>query len=358
MVNAPSLLYLPGRAPFDLYDRERRHGIKLYVKRVFIMDDAEQLMPQYLRFVRGVIDSSDLPLNVSREILQHSKEIDGIKAGSVKKVLGLLEDMADNEPEKYANFWKEFGRVLKEGPGEDFANKEKIAGLLRFASTNADTDEEVVSLKDYIGRMKDGQDKIYYVTADSFAAAKHSPHLEIFRKKGIEVLLLSDRVDEWLMSSLTEFDGKKLQSVAKGDLDLGKLEDEAEKEAQKQAEDAFKDLVERVKTTLGEDKVREVRVTHRLTDSPACLVTGEHDMSANLERLLKAAGQKAPSTKPILEINPQHSLVERLKAEADDGKFSDWVHLLFEQALLAEGGQLEDPASFVRRLNGLLALLK
>jgi molecular chaperone HtpG len=353
-----SLLYVPGRAPFDLYDRDRRHGIKLYVKRVFIMDDAEQLMPQYLRFVRGVIDSADLPLNVSREILQASREIDGIKAGSVKKVLGLLEDMAENDAEKYQTFWKEFGRVLKEGPGEDFGNKEKIAGLLRFASTHADTDEEVVSLKDYIGRMKEGQDKIYYVTADSFAAAKHSPHLEIFRKKGIEVLLLSDRVDEWLMSSLTEFDGKKLQSVAKGDLDLGSLEDEAEKEEQKQAEDAFKDLVDRIKTTLGEEKVREVRVTHRLTDSPACLVTGEHDMSANLERLLKAAGQKSPNTKPILEINPQHALVSRLKDEGDEGRFADWANLLFEQALLAEGGQLEDPASFVRRLNGLLALLK
>ncbi|MEZ0246412.1 MAG: molecular chaperone HtpG [Methylophilaceae bacterium] len=352
-----SLLYIPGRAPFDLYDRERRHGIKLYVKRVFIMDDAEQLMPQYLRFVRGVIDSADLPLNVSREILQHSKEIDGIKAGSVKKVLGLLEDMAENDQEKYATFWKEFGRVLKEGPGEDFGNKEKIAGLLRFASTHADTDEENVSLKDYIARMKDGQEHIYYVTADSFAAAQHSPHLEIFRKKGIEVLLLSDRVDEWLVSGLTEFEGKKLQSVAKGDLDLGSLEDEAEKEAQKQAEDEFKELVEKIKSTLGDDKVKEVRVTHRLTDSPACIVTGENDMSANLERLLKAAGQNAPSTKPILEINPQHSLVTRLKGESDDARFADWAHLLFDQALLAEGGQLEDPASFVKRLNSLLALM-
>jgi molecular chaperone HtpG len=352
-----SLLYIPGRAPFDLYDRERRHGIKLYVKRVFIMDDAEQLMPQYLRFVRGVIDSADLPLNVSREILQHSKEIDGIKAGSVKKVLGLLEDMAENDQEKYATFWKEFGRVLKEGPGEDFGNKEKIAGLLRFASTHADTDEETVSLKDYIARMKEGQEHIYYVTADSFAAAKHSPHLEIFRKKGIEVLLLSDRVDEWLVSGLTEFEGKKLQSVAKGDLDLGSLEDEAEKEAQKQAEDEFKDLVEKIKSTLGEDKVKEVRVTHRLTDSPACIVTGENDMSANLERLLKAAGQNAPSTKPVLEINPQHSLVTRLKGESDDARFADWANLLFDQALLAEGGQLEDPASFVKRLNSLLSLM-
>lgn len=352
-----SLLYIPGRAPFDLYDRDRRHGIKLYVKRVFIMDDAEQLMPQYLRFVRGVIDSADLPLNVSREILQHSKEIDGIKAGSVKKVLGLLEDMAENEPEKYATFWKEFGRVLKEGPGEDFGNREKIASLLRFASTHADTDEENVSLKDYIARMKDGQEAIYYVTADSFAAAQHSPHLEIFRKKGIEVLLLSDRVDEWLMGSLTEFEGKKLQSVAKGDLDLGKLEDEADKEAQKQAEDEFKDLVEKVKTTLGEERVREVRVTHRLTDSPACIVTGEHDMSANLERLLKAAGQKGTGAKPILEINPQHALVTRLKSETDETRFADWANLLFDQALLAEGGQLDDPASFVKRLNSLLALM-
>ncbi|HEY8119356.1 MAG TPA: molecular chaperone HtpG [Methylophilaceae bacterium] len=349
-----SLLYLPGRAPFDLYDRDHRHGIKLYVKRVFIMDDAEKLMPQYLRFVRGVIDSADLPLNVSREILQHSKDIDAIKAGSVKKVLGLLEDMAENEPEKYASFWKEFGRVLKEGPGEDFANKDKIAGLLRFASTNLDTEEQVVSLKQYIERMKDGQEAIYYITADSFAASQHSPHLEIFRKKDIEVLLLSDRVDEWLLGSLTEFDGKKLQSVAKGDLDLGKLEDEAEKEQQKKVEDEFKSLVERIQSTLAE-AVKEVRVTHRLTDSPACLVSGEHDMSGNLERLLKAAGQKTPATKPVLEINPQHAIVKRLNGEGDESRFADWAHLLFDQALLAEGGQLEDPASFVRRMNSLLA---
>ena len=353
-----SLLYLPSRAPFDLYDRERRHGIKLYVKRVFIMDDAEQLMPQYLRFVRGVIDSADLPLNISREILQASRDIDAIKAGSVKKVLGLLEDLAENQPEKYATFWKEFGRVMKEGPSEDSANREKIAGLLRFASTHHDTEEQTVSLKDYISRMKDGQEKIYFVTADSFAAAKHSPHLEIFRKKGIEVLLLADRVDEWLMSSLTEFEGKKLQSVAKGDLDLGNLEDEAEKAEQKKAEDEYKELVEKIKTTLGEGKVSDVRVTHRLTDSPACLVVGEQDLSANLERMLKAAGQAAPASHPTLEINPQHALLARLKAETDETRFSDWAHLLFEQALLAEGGQLEDPASFVRRLNGLLALLK
>ncbi len=351
-----SLLYVPSHAPFDLYDRDHRHGIKLYVRRVFIMDDAEQLMPQYLRFVRGVIDSSDLPLNVSREILQHSRDIDSIRAGSVKKVLGLLEGLAENEPEKYAGFWKEFGRVLKEGPGEDFANKERIAALLRFASTHTDSDAQIVSLKDYVSRMKEGQTAIYYISADSFSAAKNSPHLEIFRKKGIEVLLLSDRVDEWLTGNLTEFDGKPLRSVAKGGLDLGALEDEAEKTAQKEAEDSMRPLVERIKATLGE-RVKDVRVTHRLTDSPACLVTGEGDMSANLERLLKAAGQSAPTVKPTLEINPEHALVARLNSESDEARFADWANLLFEQALLAEGGQLDDPASFVRRLNGLLAML-
>ncbi len=349
-----SLLYIPAKAPFDLYDRERRHGIKLYVKRVFIMEDAEKLMPQYLRFVRGVIDSADLPLNVSREILQHSKDIDAIKAGSVKKVLGLLEDLAENRPEDYQKFWNEFGRVLKEGPGEDFGNKEKIAGLLRFASTHLDSEEQVVSFKDYVSRMKEGQDKIYYITADSFAAAKHSPHLEIFRKKGIEVLLMSDRVDEWLLGSLTEFDGKPLQSVAKGDLDLGKLEDEAEKEQQKKVEDEYKPLVEKIQAALG-DKVKEVRVTHRLTDSPACLVAGEHDLSGNLERLLKAAGQKTPDSKPVLEINPGHRLLELLRQENEGTRFDDLVHVLFDQALLAEGGQLDDPASFVKRMNSLLA---
>ena len=348
-----SLLYVPSKAPFDLYDRERSHGIKLYVKRVFILEDAEKLMPQYLRFVRGVIDSADLPLNVSREILQHSKDIDAIKAASVKKVLGLLEDFAENKSEQYQAFWGEFGRVLKEGPGEDFANKEKIAGLLRFASTHLDTEAQLVGFKDYIARMKDGQEAIYYITADSFAAAQHSPHLEIFRKKGIEVLLLSDRVDEWMLGGLTEFDGKKLQSIAKGDLDLGKLEDEAEKEAKKQVEDAAKDLIEKVKATLGE-QVKEVRVTHRLTDSPACLVAGQNDLSGNLERMLKAAGQKTPESKPTLEINPTHGLVERLKSEKDDAKFNDLAHLLFDQALLAEGGQLNDPASFVKRINSLL----
>ncbi|HQN65718.1 MAG TPA: molecular chaperone HtpG [Methylophilus sp.] len=348
-----SLLYVPGKAPFDLYDREQRHGIKLYVKRVFIMEDAEKLMPHYLRFVRGVIDSADLPLNVSREILQHSKDIESIKSASTKRVLDLLEDMATNKPEDYQNFWDQFGRVLKEGPPEDFANKDKIAGLLRFASTHADNGTQNVSFKDYVSRMKEGQEAIYYITADSFAAAKNSPHLEIFRKKGIEVLLLSDRVDEWMLGGLFEVEGKKLQSVAKGDLDLGKLEDESEKEAQKKVEDAAKDVVEKIKTALG-DKVKEVRVTHRLTDSPACLVAGEHDISGNLERLLKAAGQKTPESKPTLEINPEHKLIERLKNESDQAVFDDLTSLLFEQALLAEGGQLEDPASFVKRMNKLI----
>jgi molecular chaperone HtpG len=349
-----SLLYIPGKAPFDLYDRERSHGIKLYVKRVFIMEDAEKLMPQYLRFVRGVIDTSDLPLNVSREILQSSRDVEAIKAGSVKKVLSLLEDMAENKPEDYAKFYKEFGRVLKEGPGEDFANKEKIAGLLRFASTKADTDVQDVSLKDYISRMQPEQDVIYYITADSFAAAQHSPHLEIFRKKGIEVLLMSDRVDEWLLGSLTEFEGKKLQSIAKGDLDLGKLESETEKEIQKKIEEEAKTLIEKIKQTLGE-QVKDVRVTHRLTDSPACLVSDEHDLSGNLARILKSAGQKAPETKPILEINPTHKLVKRIEAESADDVFADLAHVLFDQALLAEGGMLEDPASFVKRMNSLIS---
>lgn len=349
-----SLLYVPGKAPFDLYDRERRQGIKLYVKRVFIMEDAEKLMPQYLRFVRGVIDSADLPLNVSREILQDSRDVEAIKNGSVKKVLSLLEDMAENKPEDYIKFWDAFGRVMKEGPGEDWANKDKIASLLRFASTHADNETQNVSLKDYIGRMKPEQEAIYYITADSFAAAKHSPHLEIFRKKGIEVLLMSDKVDEWLLGSLTEFEGKKLQSIAKGDLDLGKLQDESEKEAQKKVEEEAKSLVERIKSTLGES-VKEVRVTHRLTDSPACLVAGEHDVSGNLARILKAAGQKAPESKPILEINPSHRLIERLKNESDDARFADYTHVVFDQALLAEGGQLDDPASFVRRMNSLIA---
>ena len=345
------LLYIPRHAPFDLWDRNARHGIKLYVRRVFIMDDAEQLMPLYLRFVRGVVDSADLPLNVSREILQESKDIEAIRKGCTSKVLGLLADMAEKEPEKYATFWKEFGKVLKEGVGEDFTNKDKIAGLLRFASTRADTSDETVSFKDYIARMKDGQDKIYYVTAETFNAAKNSPHLEVFRKKGIEVLLLSDRVDEWMLSYLTEFEGKQLASVAKGDLDLGALADEAEKKEQEKQADEFKPLLEKIKGSLG-DKVKEVRVTHRLTDSPACLVADAHDMSANLARLLKAAGQKAPSSQPILEINPDHPVVQRLKGE--EKRFDDWAAVLFDQALLAEGGQLDDPASFVKRVNQLM----
>ena len=352
------LLYLPQRAPFDLWDRNARHGIKLYVRRVFIMDDAEKLMPLYLRFVRGIVDSNDLPLNVSREILQESRDIETIRGGCVKKVLSMLEGLADSdeaaEKEKYSKFWNEFGRVLKEGVGEDFANKERIAKLLRFASTLADTPEENVSLADYVSRMKEGQERIYYVTAETFTAAKNSPHLEIFRKKGIEVLLLSDRVDEWVTGYLTEFDGKQLQSVAKGGLDLGKLEDEAEKKEAEQAADEYKDLLEKIKTSLGE-KIKEVRVTHRLTDSPSCVVADEHDMGGNLARILKAAGQKAPEMKPILEINPKHPAVQRLKYE--EARFDDWANLLLEQATLAEGGVLEDPAGFVKRINALMMAL-
>ena len=345
------LLYVPQRAPFDLWDRNARHGIKLYVRRVFIMDDAEQLMPLYLRFVRGVVDSADLPLNVSREILQESKDIEAIRKGCTAKVLALLSDLAENDKEKYAKFWAEFCKVLKEGVGEDFANKDKIAGLLRFASTQPDTPEETVSLQDYIGRMKEGQEKIYYVTAETFNAAKNSPHLEIFRKKGIEVLLLSDRVDEWALGYLTEFEGKALASVAKGGLDLGKLEDEAEKQAQEKQADEFKDLIEKIKASLGE-RVKAVRVTHRLTDSPACLVADEHDIGGNLALMLKAAGQQAPVEQPILEINPQHPVVQRLRGE--DARFDDWTAVLFDQALLAEGGQLDDPATFVKRVNQLM----
>jgi molecular chaperone HtpG len=336
-----------------MWDRERKQGIKLYVRRVFIMEDSDKLMPQYLRFVRGVIDSNDLPLNVSREILQESKDIDAIRAGCVKKVLGLLEDLAANQTEKYAAFWKEFGQVLKEGVGEDHANKERIAKLLRFASTAVDGDEPTASLSDYIARMKEGQDKIYFITADTLAAARNSPHLEVFKKKGVEVLLLTDRVDEWVVGSLFEFDGKSLQSVAKGELDLGALEDEADKEAQKQAEEAAKPLVEKVQNALG-DKVKEVRATVRLTDSPACLVAGEHDMSAHLERMLKAAGQKVEASKPTLEINPEHVLVKRLAEESDAGRAADLAQVLYDQALLAEGGKLEDPATFVKRINKLL----
>ncbi len=348
-----SLLFIPKRAPFDLWDRERQHGIKLYVRRVFIMDETEKLMPNYLRFVKGVIDSNDLPLNVSREILQNSKVLDSIRSGSVKKILQLLQKIANNKPDDYKTFWKEFGRVMKEGPGEDFANREKIAKLLRFSSTLDDKEEQEVSLDDYISRMKDGQKAIYYITADSFAAAKHSPHLEVFRKKGLEVLLLSDRVDEFLMSSLPEYDGKPLQSVARGELDLGELEDEEEKKQHEKVEEEYKDFIEKVAKSLGDD-VKEVRITHRLTDSPSCLVTGEHDMSANLERLLKQAGQDVIGHKPILELNPEHPLVQRLKSEDQGDRFDDWAKLLFEQALLSEGGQLEDPATFVSRMNKML----
>ncbi len=345
------LLYVPARAPFDLWDRNHRHGIKLYVRRVFIMDDAEQLMPPYLRFVRGVIDSNDLPLNVSREILQESRDVKAIRDGSTKRVLSLLEDLAENQKDKYATFWTEFGQVLKEGVGDDPANRERIAALLRFASTAPGGETATVSLKDYVGRMKEGQDKIYYVTADTLDAARSSPQLEIFRKKGIEVLLLADRVDEWMLSFLHEFDGKPLASVAKGGLDLAALADEQEKAAQQQSSEEFKDLVERVKGALGE-RVKDVRVSARLTESAACIVSDEHEMSGHLQRLLKAAGQKTPESAPILELNPHHPLVTRLKSDERD--LADWAQLLFDEAMLAEGGSLNDPAAFVQRVNRLL----
>ncbi len=351
-----SLLYIPKTAPFDLWDRERRHGIKLYVKRVFIMDDAEHLMPQYLRFVRGLVDSDDLPLNVSREILQQNKFIDSIRNASVKKILGLLENMAKNEPEKYAEFWKQFGQVMKEGPAEDYANRERIAKLLRFSSTYTDSEEQTVSLEDYISRMPEGQDKIYYITADSFSAAKNSPHLEVFRKKGIEVLLLSDRVDEWLVSHLTEFDGKPLVSVAKGDLDLGKLGEEEDSKKEEKAAEEYKEFLEKVKDALSDD-VSEVRVSRRLTDSPSCLVLGEQEMAMHMQKLLKQAGHDVPSSKPVLEINMDHPLVRRLRDESDETRFADWSRLLFEQAVLSEGGQLDDPTAFVKRLNAILVEL-
>ncbi len=352
------LLYVPSHAPFDLWDRNKRGGIKLYVKRVFIMDDAEQLMPTYLRFIKGVIDSSDLPLNVSREILQESRDVRVIREGSTKRVLSMLEELANSEEgaekDKYATFWKEFGQVLKEGVGEDTANKDRIAKLLRFASTVNESDEQTVSFLDYVGRMKEGQDKIYYVTADNYSAAKNSPHLEIFRKKGVEVILMTDRVDEWMLSFLSEFEGKELVSVAKGGLDLGALEDEAEKKEHAETEAGYKELVESMKGALG-DKAKDVRVTFRLTDSPACLVADDNELSGNLLRMLKAAGQEAPESKPILEINPNHPLVTRLKYEdASGARFADWAHILFDQAALAEGGSLSDPASFVKRLNEML----
>jgi len=346
------LLYLPKHAPFDMYDREARRGVKLYVKRVFIMDDAEQLLPSYLRFVRGVIDSADLPLNVSREILQESRDVKAIREGSTKRILSLLEDLAENRAEDYAGFWTEFGQVIKEGTGEDIANQERIAKLLRFASTHNDDAIQNVTLADYISRMKEGQEAIYYVTADSFAAAKNSPHLEIFRKKGIEVLLLSDRVDEWMLSHFRQFDGKSFVSVAKGGLDLDKLTDEAEKKHQEEVAESLKPLLERLKTALGES-VKEVKVTNRLVDSPACVVVGQNDVSPHLLRLLKAAGQETPDIKPVLEINPEHALIEKIKGAADDS-FDDWAHVLLDQAMLAEGAQIADPAAYVKRLNGLL----
>jgi len=348
------LLYVPSRAPFDLWDRDAKHGVKLYIRKVFITDDAEQLMPRYLRFIRGIIDANSLPLNVSREILQQSKQISSIKSGAVKKVLGMLEGLSKNEPEKYEKFWSQFGTVIKEGPIEDHGNKDRVAKLLRFASTHTDTDKQDVALEDYVSRMKEGQEKIYYVTADSFSAAKNSPHLEIFRKKGIEVLLLSDRIDEWLVSNLDEFDGKHLQSVAKGDLDLGSLDAEEDKAAQEEVNKDFEAVIKQIKEVLGE-KVSEVRLSHRLTESPACLVADVYGMSLNMERIMKDAGQlMGMGRKPIFEINPTHPLVVRMKAEQDDARFADLTHILFDQAILSEGGQLDDPAAFVHKLNGLL----
>jgi len=348
------LLYVPSRAPFDLWDRDNKHGVKLYIRKVFITDDAEQLMPRYLRFIKGIIDANSLPLNVSREILQQSKQISTIKSGAVKKVLGMLENLAKNEPEKYTTFWSQFGNVIKEGPIEDHANKERIGKLLRFASTHGDSDKQTVSLEDYVSRMKEGQEKIFYVTAESYAAAKNSPHLEIFRKKDIEVLLLSDRVDEWLVSSFDEFDGKHMQSVTKGDLDLGKLDDEEEKKHQEEISKDFESVLKQIKDVLA-DKVSEVRLSHRLTESPACLVSDVYGMSLNMERIMKEAGQSMNfGKKPIFEINPDHALVLRMKTEQDDTRFGDLTHILFDQAILAEGGQLDDPAAFVHKLNGLL----
>ncbi|MBK1619068.1 molecular chaperone HtpG [Lamprobacter modestohalophilus] len=348
-----TLLFLPKRAPWDMWDREQKHGVKLYVRRVFIMDEADKLMPHWLRFVKGIVDSDDLPLNVSREILQHNRKIDTIRGANTKRILSLLETMAKDEPEKYQTFWNEFGRVLKEGPAEDFANRERIGGLLRFASTHNDNDDQTVSLDDYIERMKEGQKDIYYITADSPAAARHSPHLEVFRKKGVEVLLLSDRVDEWLVNNLHEYKEKHLQSVTKGKLDLGELADKEEKEKAEKAEKEHKDLLKRLKDSLG-DRVEAVRVSTRLVDSPACIVVGEHDMSANLARVLKAVGQDAPSMKPTLEVNLEHPMVRRLESESDQGRFDDLGLIMLDQAILSEGGQLDDPSAFVGRLNKLM----
>ena len=348
-----SLLYIPSQAPFDLFDQNPKHGVKLYVQRVFIMDDAEKLLPRYLRFVRGVIDSNDLPLNISREILQSNKVIDNIRSGSVKKILGLLEKLAKNESEKYQEFWNVFGKVLKEGPGEDFGNKEKIAKLLRFASTHQDSNAQTVSLDEYIGRMKPEQEKIYFITADNYAAAKNSPHLEIFKDKGIEVLLLSDRVDEWLMSHLNEYGEKSFASVAKGELDLDKLASEEDKKERKKAEKEAKGIIKRIKKVL-DDKVEDVRVSHRLTSSPACIVLSEHEMALYMQHLMKQAGHDMPQTKPVLEINPTHALIQRMEQEQVEDRFDDWAKILFDQAILAEGGQLEDPATFVNRLNQMI----
>lgn len=349
-----SLLFIPKRAPFDLWNRESIRGLKLYVKRVFIMDDAEHFMPLYLRFVKGVIDTNDLPLNVSREILQSNKTIDSIKAASVKRILSLLEDLAENDKEKYATFWKAFGAVLKEGPAEDFANKDRIANLLRFATTKSDSDVQNVSLKDYVSRMQTVQEKIYYIIADNYQSAKNSPLLEVFRKKNIEVLLLSDRVDEWLTAHLNEFEGKKLQSISQGSLDLGDLEDKKELEEKKtQGEKDFKEILESVKKSLG-DRVKEVRLTYRLTDSPACVVFDENEMTGHMQRMLKAAGQSFNQTKPILELNPEHALILNMKKETDESRVSKWADLLLNQALLAEGEQLENPAAFVKALNALV----
>ena len=347
-----SLLYIPSRAPFDMWNRDHKHGLKLYVQRVFIMDDAEQFMPNYLRFVRGLIDSSDLPLNVSREILQDSRVTQTLRGALTKRTLQMLEKLAKDAAEKYQTFWKEFGLVLKEGPAEDSANQEAIAKLLRFASTHNDSAEQNVSLEAYVGRMVEGQEKIYYITADSYAAAKSSPHLELFRKKGIEVLLLSDRIDEWMMSYLTEFDGKAFQSVSKADESLSKLADE-ESEEQKEAEKALEPFVDRVKTLLG-DRVKEVRLTHRLTDTPAIVTTDANEMSTQMAKLFAAAGQAVPEVKYIFEINPDHQLVKRVADTQDDARFGEWVELLLDQALLAERGTLDDPNQFIRRMNQLL----
>ena len=348
-----TLFYLPKRAPFDMFERDQRHGIKLYVKRVFIMDDAEQLMPNYLRFIKGVVDSDDLPLNISREILQKNKHIDTIRSASIKKILSHLTKMAKNNKEDYALFWKEFGRVLKEGPAEDSSNKEKIAKLFRYSSTHNDSDIEDVSLDDYISRFKDKQDKIYYITGDSYTAVKSSPHLELFKKKGIEVILMHDRVDEWMMSYLSEYDGKSFVNIAKGELDLGNLEDKEEKKKAEKAAKDYEKMLKQMKEGLG-DKVKEVRVSTRLTDSPSCLVVEQQDMAVSMQKILKQAGHDLPNIEPILEINVNHPLVKRLNDEQDDDKFSDLSHLLFDQAMLSEGGQLEDPVAFVTRINQLL----